>query len=209
MIIECGPISDRRTVEISLPEDSNHLGVFISGGIDSAILYYLLHLENRNQGFTHKIFPLIVLRDDGSKYFSRMVIDYVHRVIGIPKTEPFLAGDPYLPHDQQVRAGVMQAVYEYKISPVYAGAIEEIPEHYTGGWEVPVVFETSFFKAPLLNIQKPHVLDIVYQFGMEFLFRITHTCDTYEIGRCEGECRGCKSRRWAFEQIGRIDPGNI
>lgn len=207
MKIECGPLDERKTLEITLPEESDRLGVFVSGGIDSAILYYLICLENRRHGNKHKIVPLSLLRKDGSRYFSRMVIDYIHRILGLPPEYPGMVGDNHLPEDQQVRSGIAQAVFDYNISPVYIGVIVTLPEHMIGWERIPVV-ETSYLKAPMLDLKKTHVLDIAYQVKQEFLFNITHACDTYQIGRC-GRCNACRERAWGFEQLGKVDPGNI
>ena len=41
-IVECGPDSDKRTLKIYLDPFRRRVGILISGGMDSALLYYLL-----------------------------------------------------------------------------------------------------------------------------------------------------------------------
>ena len=72
MNIICGPNNDLRTVNIQLPTKASKLGVLVSGGIDSAILYYLLLLENQLRGNIHKILPISIIRKEGSKYLFKL-----------------------------------------------------------------------------------------------------------------------------------------
>ena len=80
MNIICGPKNDQRTVTITLPQNKSRIGVFVSGGLDSAILYYLLLLENKLTGNIHEITPLSVMRKEGSKYFSSLNADIEGKV---------------------------------------------------------------------------------------------------------------------------------
>lgn len=207
MKIICGPKEDRREIELVLPDTGKIIGVFVSGGIDSAILYYLLCYLNKQEGNQKNILPLTVTRREGSRYFSKMVIDYIHTELGLPKMPPGIVGDPTLNDDQQVRSGVLQAIFEYDISPVYVGVIQAQPEHMVGWQPIPAP-EDKNFKTPFKDLNKSHIIDIVYQYGQEFLFNITHSCAVKEIGRC-GTCNGCRERQWAFDRVGKIDTGNI
>ena len=74
MIIRCGLQNDLRSILITLPDKKSKIGVLVSGGMDSAILYYLLLLENRWRGNLHTITPIAVMRKEGSKYFCYFFI---------------------------------------------------------------------------------------------------------------------------------------
>lgn len=207
MKIDCGPESDRRTLDLTLPAGAEQIGVFVSGGIDSAILYYLMCHLNREQNWSHKIFPLTVTRKEGSRYFAKMVVDYIHDQMGLPKMPPVIAGDPTLDEDQQVRSGIIQAVVEYNLKPVYVGVIDALPEHMIG-WQPICPPEDQYYKTPFRHLRKSHIVDLIYQYDQEFLLNITHSCAVKELGRC-GTCNGCRERQWAFDQLGKTDPGNI
>ena len=88
MILSVGPLSDKRTTHISLPIEPCRIGVFVSGGLDSAILYYLLQLENKRMHSIHEITPLIVQRKEGSKNFARLVVSRLDVVIFPPPPPP-------------------------------------------------------------------------------------------------------------------------
>lgn len=204
MQIECGNSLDRRLLNLNLPTTPSLLGVLVSGGIDSAILYYLMLEENRRLGNLHVIKPLTIQRKEGSRYFANLVVAHVQSSFGQKYKAPIIVGNNALPEDQQVRSGVNQA-YRMGYAQVYVGVIDQIPEH-TIGWEKIGYDENEFYRIPLVNLQKFHIIDLVNQFGQQGLFYITHACDQLEMTRCN-TCNGCRERNWGFNQLGLTDPG--
>jgi hypothetical protein len=204
MIITCGPDSDLRTIIIELPEHPTRLGVLVSGGIDSAIMYYLLHLENQNTGNRHGIFPLSIMRKEGSKYFAQGVVNRVHELCKLPKVNTIIVGDNTLPEEEQVKSAVIQA-HRQGIDVVYCGVIEQLQQHMVNWHPIPSR-ETNKFKTPLQTLNKGHIIDLCVKLQQEHLFDITHSCSVLEIGRCN-ECNGCNERSWGFEQTNVIDTG--
>jgi hypothetical protein len=206
MIITCGPEDDQRTLKLILPDDRTKIAVLISGGIDSAILYYLMLLENSNIGFRHEIVPISILRTEGSEYFSKLVVANMNEKFNLIKRDAIIVGNPNLSEDRQVRSGVMNA-YELGFDQVYCGLIEQQPEHMIG-WEQPDGKETRRFKTPLKNLNKTHIIDLVIKSKQQDLFYITHTCNKIKVGRCH-KCNGCNERAWGFRQLKLTDPGTI
>jgi diphthamide synthase (EF-2-diphthine--ammonia ligase) len=204
MIYNCGTVNDIRSLDILLPKTPSKIGVFVSGGIDSAILYYILNLENKNQ--IHEIIPLSIMRKEGSKYFSHLVVAHINEELGLPIIKPMIVGKPNLPDDQQVRSGVMEA-FQKSFDFVYVGVIEQLAMHMIG-WENIPANETEKFKTPLAKLNKSHIIDLVTNLNQQSLFNITHSCSKYELGRCNA-CNGCNERAWAFEQLNYKDPGRL
>lgn len=203
MLVECGNNVDRRFLELNLPSAPSLIGVFVSGGIDSAILYYLLLEENKRLGNKHGIKPLTIERKEGSKYFSDLVVAHVQSQFGQKYNPAARVGNNTLPEDQQVRSGVQQ-VHRLGFNQVYVGVIDQIPEH-TIGWQKIGYNENLFYRIPFKNLQKFHIIDLVQQFNQHALFYITHACDQLEISRCK-TCNGCRERDWGFSQLGLADP---
>ena len=102
MNITCGPADNQRTLKLKLPEERAKIAVLISGGIDSAILYYLMLLENKNIGYRHDIRPISII-----------------------------VGNPSLPDDRQVKSGVLHS-YDLGFDLTFCGLIEQQPEHMIG-----------------------------------------------------------------------------
>jgi hypothetical protein len=215
MIITCGPSDDKRTITITLPEEKTKIGVLVSGGLDSAILYYLMLLENKNTGNLHEILPISMLRSEGSRYFSNIVVGHVNAAFKIPFNEAQLVGDNTLPDDQQVKSAVEQALNVEGFQIIYAGLIEQLPQHMVDWKPIPSK-ENKRFKTPLVTFNKSHIIDLIVQFKQEPLFYITHSCSIqkFQVGRCTtvrkyGGCNGCNERAWGFSQLGLTDPGTI
>lgn len=203
MNIECGPKKDRRILTINLPSSIQHIGVLISGGIDSALLYYLLMVENKNSGNNINIIPYSIMRKDGSKVHASPVVHYISELFGV-KRDPIVVGDNTLPEKDQVLSGLIDIWDNHKIEIVYVGVIETLDIH-KFGYIRNTVYETDKYKIPMQNLNKSHVIDLVNKFGQNYLFELTHGC-LLESGRC-GVCAGCKERAWGFEQMGLKDPG--
>lgn len=202
MIIKCGPESDRRILKINLPTESQKIGVLVSGGLDSAILYHLVMQENKNIGNLHKVLAYTVLRTDGSKTHALSVIRHVSNYFSIPQTDLIAVGDNSLPQFEQVTSGLHDIWENYNTPTVYVGVIESLPIHAIR----KKVVETHRYKIPMQPLNKSHVVDLVSQFKQEALFELTHACD-FEFGRCAW-CPGCLERQWGFDQNNIVDPGN-
>jgi 7-cyano-7-deazaguanine synthase in queuosine biosynthesis len=207
MNITCGPDADRRTIRIKLPTDPSRIGVLVSGGIDSAILYYIIIMANKIIGNIHSIQPLTVIRKEGSRHFANLVVAHVHTSHGIPVVESQIIGDNTLPEEEQVKSAVVEATTKLGFDQVYAGVIEQLPQ-FMVNWQPIPSKETRRFKTPLANIDKSHVIDLCVKFKQESLFYITHSCSVQELGRCN-DCNGCNERSWGFEQTGIIDKGTL
>jgi hypothetical protein len=206
MIITCGPAGIQRTFDLKLPDERAKIAVLVSGGIDSAIMYYLMLLENKNTGYRHDIRPISIMRTEGSEYFSKLVVANMNEKFNLIKQDAIIVGNPSLPENRQVRSGVHHS-YELGFDITYCGLIEQQPEHMIG-WVQPEVIESNRFKTPLKDLTKIHIIDLVIQFKQEDLFYITHTCNRFKTGRCH-KCNGCNERAWGFSKMGLTDPSNI
>ena len=202
LIVDCGPDSDRRTLNIWLHPIRKRVGVLVSGGMDSALLYYLLVKLNAEAGFTHKITPYTILRKDGSPQYVPDIINYVHDLFNLPLITTEIVGDPALTENMQVETGARDALKKSNI--LYMGLIEELAA-FTIGWRDPIKWNDSDSRIfPLKNLNKSHIVDLIVQFKQEKLFELTHSCNM--PGKCYN-CNGCNERSWGFKQMGYTDPG--
>jgi len=170
----------------------------VSGGVDSAILYYLLLQENFNTGNKFEIIPYTMLRKEGSRYYAKDVINYVHDLHHLPHTDLNIIGDNTLPETQQVESGIMDVLHK-TVDYVYLGIIESREEHSVGWHRFPFK-ETFHRRYPLLNLQKSHVIDLYIKTGMIELLKMTHSCAVHEITPCNN-CNGCIERIWGISEM--------
>lgn len=187
MKIDCGPAHDRRTVNITIPTDHSAVGIFVSGGLDSAILYHLL---NKYTG--HTIVPIVIEKTHASRYFAQSVVNYLTPGRAVHMAQATTVQDAI---------GEVRSKFDY----LYLGLIEERAE-FLIGWTPSNRPDNHFRKSPLLYVNKSHVIDLVVQEQQQNLFFLSHSCATQDIGRC-GTCNRCRERAWGFEQLALQDPG--
>lgn len=181
---------------IELPKSPSKIGVFVSGGLDSAILYYLIVEANRTQN--HSIIPITLVKNQNSLHYAQTVINYVHLSLKIdPVAATILDG-------KDIVQAVTQA-YQQGLNRVYVGLIKELPE-FLVGWKPSARPETKFCKMPFKDLTKVDLVQLVLDKKQENLFLITHSCATESTGRCN-VCNRCRERKWAFESLALSDPG--
>lgn len=218
MILTCGPNNNIRTINFSLPilpnfsstvvkklyfrtnnlKQGNRIGVLISGGIDSALLYYLMLKENLDTGNKFIITPYSMMRKEGSKYFAIKVTEYVNSLFNISTEKLNIVGDNSLEEIKQVSSAVDDVLKENDF--VYLGIIEAQPQHLVN-WATLNFKETINRRYPFLTLNKSHIIDLVINLNLTHLFSITHSCAINEEVPCNN-CNGCNERSWGFEQLG-------
>jgi hypothetical protein len=202
-------------LEISLFDDTNfklrlpllrrNIGVLVSGGLDSALLYYIAKsLEIQDNRY--KVIPYTLERDDSSKSHAQPVIDYVHDKLNIGRLDTRYIPITQTDSDTQVTEGIRKLLKE-KLSLVYVGIITTLPEHALHGVRPPYFpVDYELVNYPLKQLTKDHVVDMIIKLGIDKLFELTHSCVYDTVGRCN-KCNRCNERAWAFTQLGLIDPG--
>jgi 7-cyano-7-deazaguanine synthase in queuosine biosynthesis len=204
-IAECGPFDDRRKLSIRLSTLRRKIGVLVSGGLDSAILYYLMRKIVKEP---YVITPFVIIRDNGATIqAAEKVIAYINSTLDKPTQSPVLVdiGPDIDPHFQ-VQAGLVEIARNPLCNKIYMGVIETMPEH-SIGYSISKPNDDVIMQYPLKNLNKSHIIELIIQNGLQELFNITHSC-VYEIGRC-GECNRCNERAWAFSRLGLVDSGTV
>lgn len=168
-------------------------GVFVSGGLDSAILYHILLKDNP------AVVPLLVYKNHDQQQHAQRVINYLQELHKV-------SVEPVLLNSVKNKIAISEALAK-GFDVVYLGTTRELDE-FLVGWEPNNFKNHPRIQGPFSDLDKSQVIDLVIQNGMEYLFTITHTCAEQSIGRC-GHCNRCRERAWGFSQLGLTDPGNI
>ena len=193
-------------LDISLPEDKKRIGVMVSGGIDSALLYFLLLKEKQLHKSDHIIFPIVMFRQEGSKYYSRPIIDKINNYFDISiRAKRF--GDETLPNHLQLESAILQAISILQLDKIYVGVIQSRPEHFIGFTPIPIPVN-EIISTPFIHLEKDSIVKIYYDLGIEEFLQYTFSCDRHEQKHCNN-CNGCSERAWGFAKLGKVDPIKI
>ena len=190
------------TVKLTL---HRRIGVLVSGGLDSALLYYLIRKLTLSDD-RYSVIPYTIIRNDGSSRYAQPVIDYVHEILGVEQQYATKLDIDETDSELQVAAG-MRELRNTDRNLIYIGIIQTLEEHALHDVPKPYVPTNSErFNYPLKDLNKAHIVQLIVQLGLEKLFTLTHSC-VYDIDIPCGVCNRCNERAWAFSQLGLIDPG--
>jgi hypothetical protein len=185
-------------------------GIMLSGGLDSAVLLYLILKENKDIN----IQPFSIPKHDGSHVFVPRILEYFKAQFGIEIPNILLVGDPNLHHSQQSTSAIKQIFKDYAEIDFIYFATNQNPtrdfdyDRYPRG-SYPDRVKTSphpKILMPFIEMYKDEILKTVFDNDQEELLKLTHSCTEQKTGRC-GQCFQCNERAWAFRQLDKSDPG--
>ena len=179
-------------------------GIMLSGGIDSAILFYLLIKSEPKI----RLQPFTIPKVDGAYLYADPIIDHFNKKFGLTIPHTIKVGDPTLPHSYQGRSAITEINRHYKSVDIIFNALNAVPPELQDGRHPIRATVEPFEKAkfPFMNMFKDQILQIMYDEGQEDLVDLTHSCTERTDGRCN-VCWQCCERIWAFNKINKPDTG--
>ena len=187
-----------------------HYGILLSGGLDSAVLLYLILIEYQSKLITPKIQAFTVNDDESSINYATEIINYVNRKFKLTLPDPIIVGDPKAHHSQIVRSGFKEIISTHRyIDFTFISLNQNPPESTTFCGLAPYRFKQSpspELLAPFTDLIKHEIIDLIYRFDALELIDLTHTCSKHSYGRCN-KCWHCNEREWAFNKLGKTDTG--
>ena len=194
-------------VKVDVPYGKK-VGVFVSGGWDSAVLLYLVWSKCLKQG--NELCVYTVPKLDGAVNYAEKVVEWCRYKLIAQRVEHKIVGDISANDPSSyVTSGVIEALTSREVDLVYVAVTKYYdgmePDHdrqhasQYGGEHVCL--------QPFHNITKDQTVQLAFDLGIaEDIMDITHSCTELDEGRC-GYCPWCKERQWAFEKIGKEDRG--
>lgn len=188
---------DEKLLELNKLNDVDRIGVMLSGGMDSALLLYLLgkHTTNEIKCFTVK-------KHDGADLYVDGIVDWIN--IKLQKNIPysFRVGNPNLHHEQIIVNALYLVRNECEV--VYLAG-NKYPENIlpNGPRRIRVGTGKSV-RQPFFDYFKTDILRTYVHDDILDLLQFTHTCTEQCSGRCN-VCWQCKERQWAFNELGLKD----
>lgn len=202
-----------QTVKIELDTDKR-TGVLLSGGMDSAIMLFLIlkEIQDKQLKIDLRVYNIPNVNDNAVVY-SRRVVEFLEKYFDTT-IKLINIGDGAASSLKLIKQPSIALLQSKEVEVLYSGQNQFPPEaqnwpiyHSTTGNFVrrsPDEPDSAFAKFPFIKLYKHHILDIYRQFNLLELAAITHSCTTQKEGRCE-QCLWCVERAWAFTQIGLTD----
>jgi hypothetical protein len=181
---------------------ASRYGIMLSGGLDSAVLLFLILYENRNIN----IQPFTIPKHDGAKLYIDNILSYMEQQFNITLPKPILVGNPNLYHAEQGPSAVKEIKNKYTIDHLFFGSNRNPPVTITGTNPVRIRPADDSILCPFFELYKTDIVQFAIDYNVQELFNITHTCTEQQIGRCN-VCWQCRERAWAFEKLNLTDTG--
>lgn len=192
-------------MEINTLPDKTY-AILLSGGLDSALLLYLVVSNNP----TVDIQPYTIPKADGAILYANGVIDHLNNKFGWNIPQTISVGDPTAHHRIQsvIAADEIRDVHlKYFLfagvtqNPEELNSLLGAPERTTEPQDPRVLL-------PFVNMTKDQALQLMFDLDQGDLADVTHTCTEQAEGRCNS-CWQCTERAWSFNKIDKPDTGTL
>lgn len=182
------------------------IGLFISGGFDSAVLAYLICKLKCDNKLSTEIIIFTVPRYDDSYRHAKNIVNWLENQFQIT-LEHQIVGDPNLHHSKQVSSGIVQA---QKLNPTVLLIIADTqnpPEELGGLGPVRIRSQSALIYQPWFDLDKTETIKLAQELKiLDQVAILSHTCTERTELRC-GICWQCQERQWAFNKLNLIDVG--
>jgi 7-cyano-7-deazaguanine synthase in queuosine biosynthesis len=182
------------------------VGLFISGGLDSSLMLYLITKEIKEKNSNVEFITYTVEQHSkNTKQHVDAIIKVVEKLNGVKIENVEVGKQDYAHPDFEVMYGVLDALNRERftdkmIDMIYLAATC-VPDDLKNVNGVPKRHAQSFFKVsqPWGELSKDHIVNYILQNNLTDLIKTTHSCTVLGNSHC-GECWNCKERIWAFEK---------
>jgi hypothetical protein len=198
---------DGAQVTINPPQDDKKYAIMLSGGFDSAVLLYFLH-EN---GYDGRLTTFTIPKADGSHVHATNVINYFNQAYDMKLPQTILVGDPTVFHRLMSKTAVEDIFTKHRDKcDILYNALNQVHPDLADGREPQRDRKepNEKYRFPFVDLYKTHIVDFMYEYGLEAIMPITHSCTERPDSRCN-ECWQCGERAWAFTQLLKEDQGTI
>tara|TARA_Y100000816_G_scaffold199784_1_gene146554 strand:+ start:3743 stop:4435 length:693 start_codon:yes stop_codon:yes gene_type:complete len=209
--------------------DKKTIGVVVSGGFDSSLLWYIV---NEFTGTDQKVIPFTVPKVDGALTYATRMLEWYSKLKNTKRLHPIVInqeGVDWNRNDyqgdevaQQLLNGIKEIVDNNMADVVFTG-VNDYPPHYRTlcSYHTPAprkkVSESDYvhngvpineiIKQPFADYTKDFLVRLAWELGiLNDVAEFSHSCVEQIRGRCN-ECFWCKERSWAFQEAGLSDIG--
>ena len=201
-----GQASEKVSLVLNIEDNFKHIGIFLSGGIDSTILLWSL-LKYR-QEFKKK-FLITCLSVD-----KVLAANYVQRILNL--LAPYYGEIDHhsgIDNSGSQPGAIRQAIYRMladdRFDLIMTGVNSNPPETLikiaTSHPVRPASNNHSKLVLPFMHLFKCHIIELAYQLQADWILPYTHTCTELLADSCH-QCFACQERAWGFNYNSKQDP---
>lgn len=213
MKLTLGPPS--LTTELEFTISKPRVGIYMSGGMDSAALLCLVLSELANDISVPVTCFTVTKNDKSISYAPRLVQKIAdHFCRDILHVTDVINNDHAINEGYIGTAAMHRIMLDYPDAVYYMG-LNRMPTHdiHPFTHKLKIVYgddcrESPAFSSPFLTMHKPQLIDLFYKLGCENIIPYTKSCTVHEVGTCNN-CYSCEERAWGFSALGKPDPGTI
>jgi len=188
---------------IELLKANKKIGLFVSGGLDSALVMYLAHLLREELQTDNEFKIYTVNRPNNSLVRTRGVVDWISNKFGVTY-DIKQVGTNRVHHTLQVISGLREASND-NVDIFILGDTKN-PNELPGGPNRRSMNLHGVVQAqPWVNLTKDYLVREFINCNVPELIAITYSCEKPDDKPC-GECWHCDERALAFAKCGHPDP---
>ena len=196
-------------MKLEIPDGVKKIGLAMSGGVESSLLFYLLHKKIIDEDLNVTIHPLVLCHID-----RKFINEIVHNIINLQESFPFVI-KPYVYFSNFDRKYTTKNLNSF-LNPIKRNVdiiargtnrnppIYVMPGDQDKAWELPEMDEFDEEWKPFKNMHKQDLALIYKMYDLKELFKLTVSCSNYYIDKrgfgivCK-KCLACYERKWAFK----------
>lgn len=196
-----------REVDIELYQNQSNVGVFLSGGLDSAVLLYALLLEREKTKIQIE-FTALTVSKAGADIFASSIVEELCKKFGPIHHNIGIDNEGASPGT--ITPAIQKQLRSRNFDYVYTGINSNPPiDKFYSKWGVfpkrPDVSPHNTLILPFLKLYKSHIVELACTLQIEHIMAMTHSCTEQINGRC-CVCFACDERAWAFKENSISDP---
>jgi hypothetical protein len=186
---------------IELLKANKKIGLFVSGGLDSALVLYLVHLLRQELQTDNEFTIYTVSRPNNSIARTHAVVDWISNKFEV-KYDIKQVGTDKVHHTLHVISGLREASTD-DIDIFILGDTKNPNELPNGPNRKSMNLKR--FAQPWVGLTKDHLVQEFINCNVPELIAITYSCEKPDDNPC-GECWHCDERALAFAKCGHPDP---
>ena len=196
---------------------ANKIGLYLSGGPDSAALLCLIIRELIDTRMIDQIPVHCFIVDKGEGQIDCAIdgVKEVERIYSVTITYEVIEHLPDQNYPSRLGSRTYKLISNNNPNTIFYQGVNNPPPpelvQFSVSWrgygENEIIYSNNYqlMCFPFLHLHKPQILDIFYKLDCESVIQYTQSCFMLSKGACNN-CFSCEERAWGFKMLDKQDP---